>query len=179
VTGTVAPGAVLRFTSTSRLCSNSAKVGDRFTGTLASAVPASNGFAIPAGATGTFEVTGVRTARNQNEETYLRLRLMQIAYAGRSYVVDAGLVSGAMERVRSASSAQDAAKVAGGALIGAVAGQVLGRGTKGTVIGAAAGAAAGTAAAAKSADYDTCIAAGAPLTAALTATLVIQPAPIP
>src|SRR5690606_15628400 len=73
-----------------------------------------------------------------------------------------------IERVRASTRADDAKKVAAGAIIGAIAGQVIGKDTKGTVIGAATGAAAGTAAAAATANYDGCLPEGANIVIRLT-----------
>ena len=169
----------MRFAASSKLCSNTARGGDRFTTELAAPVQASNGFEIPAGATGNFEVVESRTAANSNDSTTLTVRLISVAFNGRTYPVDATVQSAATERVRSASKSTDAKKVAGGAIIGGIVGQVIGKNTKGTVIGAAAGAAAGTAAAAKTADYDTCLQSGATITVRLDAPAIIRPAPTP
>lgn len=179
VTGTVAAGALMRFTASNKVCSNTVKTGDRFTSDLAAPVQATNGFEIPAGATGTFEVVEAKTASNANDNTELTVRLVSVAFSGRSYPVDATVQSLATERVRSASKSTDAKKVAGGAIIGGIIGQVIGKNSKGTVIGAAAGAAAGTAAAAKTADYDTCLQSGATVVVRLDAPATIRPAPTP
>ncbi len=179
VTGTVAAGTSMRFAASNKLCSNTARGGDRFTTELAAPVQASNGFEIPAGATGNFEVVASRTAANSSDSTTLTVRLVSVAFNGRTYPVDATVQSAATERVRSASKSTDAQKVAGGAIIGGIVGQVIGKNTKGTVIGAAAGAAAGTAAAAKTADYDTCLQSGATITVRLDAPAIIRPAPTP
>lgn len=160
VTGTVAAGTTLSFTSNSKVCTNTNQVGDKFNADLAESVPGSNGVSIPAGAVGTFEVTEEKTAKNSNDNTYLKVRLISVQYGGRTYPVDATVESAATQRIRGASKSTDAKKVAGGAIIGAIAGQIIGKDTKGTVIGAAAGAAAGTAAAAATADYETCLNGG-------------------
>lgn len=179
VTGTVASGTPMSFASTSRVCSNRTAVGETFTATLTEPVRATNGVTVPEGATGTFEVTEFKTAQNSKDETYLRIRMVSLQYAGRTYPVAATVQTASTERVRSATKADDAKKVAGGAVIGAIAGQVLGKNTKGTILGAAAGAAAGTAAAAMAGNYDTCIADGAPLSITLNAPITVRPAPTP
>lgn len=179
VTGTVASGTPMTFSATSRVCSNKTAVGEKFTASLTDPVRATNGVTIPEGATGTFEVTEVKTARNSKDETFLRIRLVSIQYGGRTYPVEATVQTASTERVRSETKADDAKKVAGGAVIGAIAGQVLGKNTKGTVIGAAAGAAAGTAAAAMAGDYATCIPDGAPVSITLNAPITVRPTPTP
>lgn len=160
VTGTVAAGTSMAFTSNSKVCTNTNQVGDKFTADLSSSVPASNGVSIPAGAVGTFEITESKTAKNSQDQTFLKVRLLSVQYGGRTYPVETTLQTASTTRVRGASTATDAKKVAGGAIIGAIAGQIIGKDTKGTVIGAAAGAAAGTAAAAATADYVTCLNGG-------------------
>lgn len=179
ITGTVAAGTTLRFTSNAKVCSNGTAVGDKFTATLTDAVDASNGVKIPDGATGTFEVTESKTAQNSKDVTTLKVKLVSVTYNGNSYPVESTVQTASTERVRSASKGTDAKKVAGGAIIGAIAGQVIGKNTKGTVIGAAAGAAAGTAAAAATANYDTCLGDGGAIAVVLDAPVTVKPAAIP
>ncbi|WP_206044681.1 hypothetical protein [Gemmatimonas groenlandica] len=150
-------------------------VGEKFTASLEQSVTATNGVVIPEGATGTFEVTEAKTAKNSSDQTSLTVRLVSVTYGGRTYPLEATVQSASAERVRSATKGTDAKKVAGGAIIGAIAGQIIGKNTKGTVIGAAAGAAAGTAAAAATANYDTCINAGAGISATLDAPVTVRP----
>lgn len=179
VQGVVAAGTSFKFTANDKVCSNSVTAGEKFSGTLSESVTATNGVQIPAGASAVFEVTEAKTAKNSNDDTYLRVRLVSVSYGNQNYTVNASVESATTERVRSASKGTDAKKVAGGAILGAIAGQVIGKNTKGTVIGAAAGAAAGTAAAAATADYDTCVPSGALITAVLDAPLTVRPAPTP
>lgn len=178
LTGTVAAGTSLRFTSNSKVCSNGAPVGEKFTATLTEPVQATNGVSIPEGATGTFEVIESKSAQNSKDVTTLKVKLVSVTYNGNSYPVEATVQTASTERVRSATKGDDAKKVAGGAIIGAIAGQVIGKGTKGTVIGAAAGAAAGTAAAAATANYDTCLASGGAIAVTLDAPVTVKPAPV-
>ena len=179
VTGTVAAGTTMEFASNSTVCSNTKSVGDRFTASLADRVQGSNGIDIPSGATGTFEVTSARSAKNSGDSSSLGVKLLSVTYAGHTYPVESTVQSASTLRVRSASKGDDAKKVAGGAIIGAIAGQIIGKNTKGTVIGAAAGAAAGTAAAAATADYDTCLNNGAVVTVRLDAPAKIRGAATP
>lgn len=178
VTGTVAAGSTLSFTSNSKVCTNTNQVGDKFTADLAQSVPASNGVSVPAGAVGTFEVTEAKTAKNSNDQTFLKVRLISVQYGGKTYPVDATLQTASTERVRGASRSTDAKKVAGGAIIGGIIGQVIGKDTKGTVIGAAAGAAAGTAAAAATADFETCLNGGGSVVVRLDSPATVRMAPV-
>lgn len=173
-TGSIDAGTTLSFTNATKVCSNTSKVGDKFTAQLTQAVSGSNGAMIPAGATGTFEVTEARTAKNANDTTYLVVRMLSVTYDGNSYPVDATVQSATAERVRSATKGTDAKKVAGGAIIGAIAGRIIGKSTKGTVIGAAAGAAAGTAAASATADFDMCINGSASIAVKLDAPMTVR-----
>ena len=175
LSGVVASGTSFRFAASNKVCSNTVSVGEKFTASLEESVTATNGVVIPDGATGTFEVTEAKTAKNSNDQTSLTVKLVSVTYGGRTYPLEATVQSASAERVRSASKGTDAKKVAGGAILGAIAGQVLGKNTKGTVIGAAAGAAAGTAAAAATANYDTCINAGAGISATLDAPVTVRP----
>ncbi|MEO7362739.1 MAG: hypothetical protein ABI120_20575, partial [Gemmatimonadaceae bacterium] len=100
VTGTVAAGSTLSFTSNSKVCTNTNQVGDKFTADLAQSVPASNGISIPAGAVGMFEVTESKTAKNSNDQTFLKVRLISVQYGGKTYPVEATLQTASTERVR-------------------------------------------------------------------------------
>jgi hypothetical protein len=179
VNGTVAAGTSMRFATNNKVCSNTASVGEKFTASLTQPVSATNGITVPDGATGTFEVVESKTAKNSNDNTVLRVKLLSITYGGNTYPVDATVQTASTERVRSATKSDDAKKVAGGAIIGAIAGQVIGKNTKGTVIGAAAGAAAGTAAAAATANYDTCINSGGAVTVTLDGPITVRALPTP
>ena len=169
----------MTFETGSKVCSNTAAVGDKFTAELSEAVSATNGVSIPTGATGTFEVVESKTAQNSNDNTFLRVRLVSVQFGGKTYPVESTVQTASTERVRSATKGTDAKKVAGGAILGAIAGQVIGKSTKGTVIGAAAGAAAGTAAAAATANFDTCLNSGASIAVTLDGPLTVRPAPVP
>jgi len=158
--GMIASGTTLNFVANTKVCTGDQNIGDKFTARLSGEVSGTNGATFPAGATGTFEVVSAKRAQNQNDNTFLTVRLVSVTIEGNVYPVQATTASAATTRVRAASTGDDAKKVAGGAIIGAIAGQILGKNTKSTVIGAAAGAAAGTAAAVGTADFDTCINAG-------------------
>ncbi len=178
VSGTVAAGTALSFASGEKVCSNTTSVGEKFTADLSESVNATNGVTIPSGATGTFEVLEAKTAKNSNDNTALRVRLVSVQFGGKTYPVEGTVQTASTERIRSATKGTDAKKVAGGAILGAIAGQVIGKNTKGTVIGAAAGAAAGTAAAAATANYDTCLNTGSSISVTLDGPVTIRPAPV-
>ncbi|HEX6053776.1 MAG TPA: hypothetical protein VFZ21_31115 [Gemmatimonadaceae bacterium] len=174
--GMIASGTTMTFSSGQKVCTNTNKVGDRFTATLNEAVTGSNGAVIPAGATATIELTKLKRSENANDNIEMGFAVRSIQFGGNTYNVDADVTSAAVDRVRSATRGDDAKKVIGGAVIGAVIGQVIGKDTKGTVIGAATGAAAGTAAAAATANYDGCVNNGGRIVITLTSPLTIRAA---
>src|SRR4051812_49193206 len=58
--GEIAAGTTLSLASNSQVCTNTNKIGDKFTATLSDAVSGSNGAVIPAGATVTLTVTALK-----------------------------------------------------------------------------------------------------------------------
>jgi hypothetical protein len=174
--GTVASGTSLTLASTSKVCTNTNKVGDRFVATLNEPVTGSNGVSIPAGAKAVIEVTKLKRSENANDNIEMGFAVRSIEFNGQTYNVDADVASAAVDRIRNSTKGNDAKKVAGGAILGAVIGQVVGKDTKGTVIGAAAGAAAGAGAAAATANYEGCVNDGGRIVITLTAPLTIKAA---
>ncbi|HEX2780044.1 MAG TPA: hypothetical protein VHM30_11120 [Gemmatimonadaceae bacterium] len=161
--GTLPTGTSLSITSNSRVCTNTNKVGDTFTGTVSNAVSA-GGVTIPAGSQVRLEVVSLKRSENANDPIQMTFRVQSVVINGKSYPIDGTVATSAIERVRNQSKGKDVQKVATGAVLGAIAGQVIGKNTKGTVIGAAAGAAAGTAAAAATANYEGCLTNGGAMT---------------
>jgi hypothetical protein len=167
--GTIPSGTSLALRSNSEVCTNTSKVGDRFTATLNEAVVGSNGATIPAGSTVTLTVTRLDRSENVNDPIRMEFAVNNVSFGGKSYALEANVASAAVERVRNQPKSADAKKVLGGAAVGAIAGQVLGKNTKSTVIGAAAGAAAGAAVAAGTANYEGCVRSGGNIVVTLTA----------
>ena len=174
--GSIASGTTLTLASASKVCTNTNKVGDRFTATTSEAVTGSNGATIPAGATVVLEVTKLKRSENANDNIEMGFAVRSIQFGGATYNVDADVTTAAVDRVRSSTKGNDAKKVIGGAVIGAVLGQVIGKDTKGTVIGAAAGGAAGAGAAAATANYEGCVNDGGRIVITLTSPLQIKAA---
>ena len=171
--GTLPSGTALNITSNSRVCTNTNKVGDTFTGTLSSAV-SSGGVTIPAGSQVRLEVVSLKRSENANDPIQMTFRVQSVTVNGRSYPIEGTVATSAIERVRNQSKGKDVQKVATGAVLGAIAGQVIGKNTKGTVIGAAAGAAAGPAAAAATANYEGCLTNGGAMTVTTSAPAQIR-----
>ncbi|MEX1187347.1 MAG: hypothetical protein WEA80_12220 [Gemmatimonadaceae bacterium] len=165
--GTIAAGSTVSLSSSTRVCTNTHKVGDRFTATVRQSVTGSNGAVIPAGATATVEITSLHRSDNVNDPIVVGVAIRSISFGGRTYAVSGTTSSAQVDRVRSSTTRDDVKKVATGAAIGAIAGQILGRDTRGTVTGAAAGAAVGAGAAVATANYEGCIPTGGAITVSL------------
>ena len=166
--GTIPAGTQLALRSNSQVCTNTNKVGDRFTATLNEAVNGSNGATIPAGSTVTLTVTKLDRSENANDPIRMEFAVNSVSFGGKSYALEASVASAAVDRVRNQPKSADVKKVLGGAAVGAIAGQVLGKNTKSTVIGAAAGAAAGAGVAAATANYEGCVRAGGSIVVTLS-----------
>lgn len=172
--GTIPAGSEISLTSNSRVCTNTHKVGQRFTATVANAVEGSNGAVIPAGATATVEITELSRSENVNDKINMGFRVVSVSFGGKTYPVSATTTYANIDRVKNQPKNKDVQKVVGGAVVGAVIGKVLGGSTKATVIGAAAGAAAGTGAAAATANYEGCVPDGGRITITLNSSAQVQ-----
>ncbi|MGH7676933.1 MAG: hypothetical protein ACRENU_00620 [Gemmatimonadaceae bacterium] len=160
-TGTIAAGTQLSVRANSELCTNTGKIGDKFTATVNESVVGSNGATIPAGATVTLTITKLSRSENVNDPIEMEFSVDEVSFGGKTHSIAGSTVSSLpVDKVRNQPKSKDVQKVVGGAAIGAIAGQVLGKNTKSTVIGAAAGAAAGAATAAATANYEGCVRAG-------------------
>lgn len=172
--GSIPAGSEIILSSNARVCTNTYKVGQRFSATVSSAVEGSNGATIPAGATANVEVTELSRSENVNDKINMGFRVTSVSFGGRTYPVSATTTFASIDRVKNQPKGKDVQKVVGGAAIGAVLGQILGHSTKATVIGAAAGAAAGTGAAAATANYEGCLPDGGRITVTLDSSTQIQ-----
>ena len=172
--GTIAAGTQLQLNSTSKVCTNTNAVGDKFTATVAEPVTGSNGAVIPAGATVTLTVTSLKRSENTNDKIVMEFAVNSVTFDGKTYALDADVQSATIDRVRNQPKNKDVQKVATGAVIGASAGQILGKNTTSTVIGGAAGAAAGAAAAAATANYEGCVNSGSRIVVQLNSSAQIR-----
>ena len=161
VVASIPSGSNITLTSNTKVCTNTHKVGDRFTANVAESVTGSGGATIPAGAQAVVQVTSLKRSENANDDIVMGFNVISLTFGGKTYNVNATTQTAAVEKVRNQPKSKDAQKVAIGAAIGAAAGQVLGKDTKSTVIGAAAGAAAGTAVAVGTANFEGCVNPGA------------------
>jgi hypothetical protein len=165
--GMIPAGSEVNLTSNSRVCTNTNRVGQRFTATVSNTVTGSNGSAIPAGATATVEITELNRSENANDPVRMGFRVVSVSFGGRTYPISATTTYANVDKVRNQPKSKDVQKVVGGAAVGAIIGQVLGKDTKSTVIGAATGAAAGAATAAATANFEGCVPLGGRITISL------------
>ncbi len=172
--GSIPAGSEINLASNSRICTNTNRVGQRFSATVSNSVTGSNGATIPAGATATVEITELNRSENANDPVRMGFRVVSVSFGGRTYAINATTTYANVDRVKNQPKDKDIQKVVGGAAVGAIIGQILGKDTKGTVIGAAAGAAAGTAAAAATSNYEGCVPSGGRITITLDNAATVQ-----
>ena len=172
--GTIPAGATLSLASGQKICTNTSRVGERFSATVTSPVAGSNGAMIPVGATANVEVTELKRSENANDDVRMGFRVVSVTYGGHTYPISATTTDAQVSKVKNQPKGKDVQKVIGGAAIGAIAGQILGKSTKATVIGAAVGGAAGAGAAAATSNYEGCVNSGARITAQLNSSTQVQ-----
>jgi hypothetical protein len=170
----VPAGSEIAMTSNDRVCTNTNKVGDRFTATVANSVTGTNGAVIPAGAKAVIQVADLKRSENTTDNIQMVFNVLSLSWNGKTYPVNAAIEHVDVDKVRNSSTGNDAKKVVGGAVVGAILGQVIGKNTKSTVIGAATGAAAGTAVAMGTANYEGCVPSGGNIQIKLTEPATIQ-----
>lgn len=172
----IGAGTSVDLTSTSRVCTNTNRPGDKIVATVNSAVTGSNGAVIPAGTAVVLEVASV-TPGNSSQGAQITFRVRSVVIEDKTYDAAADVAStGALEKTKVANidPNSDKRKVIGGAIAGAILGQMMGRDTKSTVIGAAAGAAAGAAVAKAGEKWEGCLPQGSPMRLTLNAPIVIS-----
>ena len=172
--GSIAAGTRIDMSASSRVCTNTNKVGDRITATVREAVSGSNGAVIPAGATAALEITSLKRSENVNDKVQMGFRIQSISFGGKSYPVDGTIIYAQVDKVKNQPQGKDVQKVATGAAVGAVLGKVFGKSTKATVIGGAVGAAAGAGAAAATSNYEGCVPEGGRISVTLDNALQVH-----
>lgn len=173
---TAPAGSTLEVRFDRTLSTRTATEGSTFTATLARALTDAEGrVVVPAGATVRGRVTRAFHASGTGGAADLAVTFTSVSHGGRTLPLDVSMVAPArITRVGRASTAENAAKVTGGAAIGAVAGRVLGGDRRSTVIGAGVGTLAGTAVAVRTNRVDATIPAGATATARLDAPVTVR-----
>lgn len=173
---TAPAGSTLEVRFDRTLSTRTATEGSTFTATLARPLTDAEGrVVVPAGATVRGRVTRAFHASGTGGAADLAVTFTSVSHGGRTLPLDVSMVAPApITRVGRASTAENAAKVTGGAAIGAVAGRVLGGDRRSTVIGAGVGTLAGTAVAVRTNRVDATIPAGATATARLDAPVTVR-----
>jgi hypothetical protein len=170
----LAAGTRVGLTANDSISTRSAHAGDPFTATVSHDVKDATGrVVIPAGSSVSGTVSAAEPAPNPNSTGRIELSVTSVSVRGKSYPIDASVVSKDTVMQGRGVTKADAAKVAGGAVAGAILGKIIGKNTKGAVIGGAAGAAAGAAAARASRDIDVVIPKGAAMTIKLNQSLTV------
>lgn len=162
--GTIASGTNIALTADQRICTDSNKVGDTFTATVANPVVGSNGAVIPAGSSVSGHVTALGASKAVGQTVTFSLAFDNLTVNGTGYPIDASMAgTPQLPTHRTTHATTDAAKVGGGAVAGAIIGGLIGHNVKGAVIGGAAGAAAGGGVAVATSRFDACLPAGGKL----------------
>jgi hypothetical protein len=172
--GEIATGTSLVLHPSERVCTNTHKVGQIVSATVADPVDGTNGVRIPAGAVVKLEIVALKRSENVKDPIDMGFKVQSVTFDGHTYEMAATVTKENIERVRNEPTGKDVQKVVGGAVVGAIAGKLLGKSTQGAVVGAAAGAAAGAGVAVATANYEGCIAQGSDMLVQLTAPVVIR-----
>ena len=162
--GTIASGTNIALTADQRICTDSNKVGDTFTATVANPVVGSNGAVIPAGTSISGHVTALGASKAVGQTVTFSLAFDNLTVNGTGYPIDAALAgTPQLAQHRTTGAGTDAAKVGGGAVVGALIGGLVSHKVSGAVIGGAAGAAAGGGVAVATGKFDACLPQGGKL----------------
>lgn len=136
---TVPDGTQLSIRVNDNISSETAQVGDTFSGVLDSPLQVDGKIAVPAHSDVRGRVVDVASAGKFKGRSVLSLELTELSYNGHAYQINTSRWS----RQGSSRGKNTAAKVGGGAALGAIIGAIAGGG-KGAAIGGAVGAGAGT-----------------------------------
>jgi hypothetical protein len=155
-TATVAAGTGLKITMGGALSSETATVGQSWTGMIAEAVTVGNMAPFPAGSVVHGVVDGVKPAE-KGDRAVLVLRVTSIEANGKTQQISASSDS----IIAGSTRGRNVGAVAGGAAAGALIGRAVGGSGKGALIGGILGGAASTAAVANSKGYQATVKEGA------------------
>ncbi len=156
---TLAAGTGVKVTMTSSLTSETAQVGQEWSGAVSEAVTVGAMAPFPAGSTVHGVVDGVLPAE-RGGRAVLVLRVTSIEANGKSHNISATADS----IIAGSTRARNVGAVAGGAAAGALIGRAVGGSGKGALIGGLIGGAAATGAVAKSKGYQATVKEGAEIT---------------
>lgn len=165
----VPSGTPVSVTVNSKISSETAQVGDTWTGVVKENVNVGEKTVIPAGSTVSGTVTDVKPAARGDRAT-LALAVSSISVEGRDYPVHAStepIVAGS-------TRARNLGAMAGGAAAGALIGRAVGGSGKGALIGGLIGGAAAGGAVAKSKGYQVVLKEGTDITFNTTSSVAIR-----
>ena len=166
---TVAAGTGVKVTMTTALTSETAQVGQEWSGAIAEPVIVGSMAPFPAGSTVHGVVDGVKPA-TKGDRAVLVLRVTSITANGKTHSISATSDS----IIAGSTRARNVGAVAGGAAAGALIGRAVGGSGKGALIGGLIGGAAATGAVAKSKGYQVTVKEGAEMTFTLNKTATIR-----
>jgi hypothetical protein len=155
----LAAGTPINVTVSTQISTETAKVGDTWTGEVKEAVIAGDKVVIPAGSTVEGVVTAAQPAQ-KGQRASLDLAVSSVTIDGKAHSIDAGTES----IVAGSTRARNLGAIAGGAAAGALIGKAVGGSGKGALIGGLLGGAAATGAVASSKGYQVTIKEGTPIT---------------
>ncbi len=156
---TVPSGTAMKVTVNTALTSETAQVGDSWSGTISEAVVIGSSAPFPAGSVVHGVITGVKPAE-KGDRAVLVMAIRSIEANGRTHDIDAGTDS----LVAGSTRARNVGAVAGGAAAGALIGKAVGGSNKGALIGAVVGGAAAATGAAASKGFQVTVKEGAQMT---------------
>lgn len=156
---TVPAGTSMKVTVNTALTSETAQVGDSWSGTISEAVVIGSAAPFPAGSVVHGVITGVKPAE-KGDRAVLVMAIRSIEANGRSHDISAGTDS----LIAGSTRARNVGAVAGGAAAGALIGKAVGGSNKGALIGAVVGGAAAATGAAASKGYQVTVKEGAQMT---------------
>lgn len=151
---TIPSGTALDVSLGTAISSETASIGDSWTGTLRSGYDG-----LPAGSAVSGTVSGVVAAEKGNR-AMLDLAVSSIMVGDHRYPVHAGMES----VVAGSPRARNLGAIAGATAVGAIIGHAVGGNDKGTIIGGIVGGGAATGVVAKSKGYQVVLKSGTPLT---------------
>jgi hypothetical protein len=155
---TIAAGTPIEVAVSTQISSETANVGDTWTGEVKQAVIVGDRVVVPAGSTATGIVSGALPAK-KGDRAFLVLEVRSISANGKTIEVEAPTDS----IIAGSPRARNLGAIAGGAAAGALIGKAVGGG-KGALIGGLVGGAAATGAVAKSKGYQVVLKEGTNLT---------------
>ena len=152
-------GSAMAITLSTPLTSETARLGDGWSGIVSSTVFVDGHALVPAGSRVTGVVSGVTPAR-RGDRAMLDLRLTSVTIDDRFYPLNGGTEA----VIAGSPRARNLGAIAGAAAVGAGVGQAIGKNPRSTVIGGVVGAGAATTVVAGSKGWQVVLKPGTPMT---------------